>query len=134
MQRCSDAGSVFGAPDGARSGLPARAPPSDPRCRGASQRTLRQIMQSPGAPSQTRGARTRKKAATKQPRFPDGAALFAVHLGNQAPQPRGNWRVELRQFFAKPLFADGADLINCDFSFAPGALTLDAAAPAWMKL
>ena len=52
---CSDAGSVPGAPDGARSGLPARAPPPDPRCPGASQRTLRQIMQSPGVPSQARG-------------------------------------------------------------------------------
>jgi tripartite-type tricarboxylate transporter receptor subunit TctC len=40
-------------PDGARPGLPARAPPSDPRGPGASQRTLRQIMQSAGAPSQT---------------------------------------------------------------------------------
>ncbi len=52
MQRCNDAGSVLGAPDGAGSRLPAHAPPSDPRCWGASQRTLRQIMQSPGAPSQ----------------------------------------------------------------------------------
>ena len=56
MQRCNDAGSVLGAPDGARSGLPARAPPSDPRRRDASQRTLRQIMQSARAPSQARGA------------------------------------------------------------------------------
>ncbi len=42
MQGCSDAGSVLGA--------------SDPRCRGALQRALREIMRSPGAPSQTRPA------------------------------------------------------------------------------
>jgi len=58
MQRCSDAGSVLGAPDGARSGLPARAPPSDPRCRGASQRTLRQKLCSPRARQAKRALRS----------------------------------------------------------------------------
>jgi len=47
MQRRSDAGLALGAPDGAPSGLPARTLSSDPRCPGASQRTWRQIMQSP---------------------------------------------------------------------------------------
>jgi hypothetical protein len=46
----------------ARSRLAARVPPSDPRCRGASQRSLRQIMQSPGAPKQARGALPRAQA------------------------------------------------------------------------
>ena len=40
----------------ARSGLPARASPSDPRCRGALQRTLR-IIYLPRAPGQARRAR-----------------------------------------------------------------------------
>lgn len=63
MQRWSDAELVSGAPDGARSGLPARAPPSDPRRRVTSQRRLRQIMQFPSAPSQARGAPLRAHVA-----------------------------------------------------------------------
>src|SRR5450759_4056114 len=87
MQRCSDAGSVLGAPDGARLGLPARAPPSDPRCRNASQRTLRQIMQSPGAPSQARGCYNSRQFL-RQPGAAETASQPAKHLTQEQSMPQ----------------------------------------------
>jgi hypothetical protein len=78
------------------------APPFDPRSRGASQRTLRQIVQSSGEPSQGRRARALRSGRYRQPDNRCAAVRRAMlrpapcWTSLYHPMPRGRHQFKIR--------------------------------------